>query len=50
MPVQSGPQTLLIKVMGDQANASSENEEAVEDPHVQVILGLFRAEGSAVTH
>lgn len=50
MPIQAGSQTLLVKVMCDQSNASSQNEQTVQDTHVEVVLGFLGAEGSAVTH
>ena len=50
MTVQTGSQTLLIEVMGDQTDASAQDEESVQDTHVQVVFGFFGAEGAAVAH
>lgn len=48
MPVKTGAQSLLVEVMGNQTNAASENEQAVENTHAEVVLSLFRGEGAAV--
>lgn len=48
MPVQSSAQSLLIQVMRNQTDRSSENEETVENTVVEVILGFLRVEGAAV--
>lgn len=50
MPIQAGSQTLLVKVMRDQSNASSQDEQTIQDTHIEVVLGFLGAEGSAVTH
>lgn len=50
MSVQTSSQTLLVKIMGDQADASSQNEETVKNAHLQVIFGLFWTKGAAVAH
>lgn len=50
MSVQPSSQALLVEIMGDQADASSQNEETVENTHLQVIFGLFWAKGAAVAH
>ena len=36
--------------MGNQSDASAEDEQAVQDTHVEIVLGFFGAEGSAVAH
>lgn len=50
MPVETSPQPLLVKEMSNQTNASAENEQAVEDTHLQVVLGLFVGEGTTVAN
>lgn len=50
MSVQTGPQTLLVKVMRDQTDTPTEHEQAVEDTHVHVVFGFLGAEGTAVPH
>ena len=48
MPIQTGPQSLLIQVMRNQTNTSSENEKAIENSHVEIILGFLRGESAAI--
>jgi hypothetical protein len=48
MSVEAGAQSLLIEVVGDQTDAATEDEEAVEHAHAEVVLRLFRGEGAAV--
>jgi len=48
--VQAGAQALLVEVVGDEADGAAEDEEAVEDAHLEVVLGLFGGEGAAVAH
>ena len=48
MPVEAGPQPLLVEVMGDETDAATEDEEAVEHAHAEVVLCLLGAEGAAV--
>ena len=50
MPVQTGPQTLLVKVMRDQTDTPTEHEQAVKDAHVHVVLGFLGAKGTAIPH
>ncbi len=50
MPIQAGPQPLLIEIMGDETDAAAQDEETVEDAHVEVVLGLLGREGAAVAH
>ena len=47
MPVQTGPQPLLVKEMGNQTDAAAEHEQTVEDTHFQVVLSLFGSEGTS---
>ncbi|KAI6762874.1 hypothetical protein HG530_008854 [Fusarium avenaceum] len=48
MTVETSAQTLLVEEMGNKTNASAENEETVEDTHLEVVLGLLSREGTAV--
>jgi hypothetical protein len=48
--VKTGAQSLLIKVVGNQTDATAENEETVEDTHLHVVLGLLGGESTAVAH
>jgi hypothetical protein len=48
MTVKTSAQTLLVEEMGNKTNASAENEETVEDTHLEVVLGLLGREGTAV--
>ncbi len=50
MPVQAGLQPLLVEVVGDQTDASAQNEETVEDTVLHVVLGLLAAEGTRSSH
>lgn len=50
MSIQTGPQTLLVKVMRDQTDTPSKHEQAVEDTHVHVVFGFLGAEGTAIPH
>ena len=50
MPVQTSPQPLLVKEMGNQTDTPAEHEQTVEHTHLQVVLGLLGAEGTAVAH
>lgn len=36
MSVQTSPQPLLIEIMGNQTNGTTENEEAVENTHLPI--------------
>ena len=49
MAVQAGSQALLVKIMGNETNASAKNEETIEDTHLQVILSLLGGEGATVS-
>jgi len=46
--VQTSPQSLLVKEVGNQTNGTTEHEQTVENTHLEVILCLFRGEGAAV--
>jgi hypothetical protein len=48
MTIETGAQSLLIQIMGNQTDAATENEEAVENAHAEVVLRLFGREGAAV--
>ena len=48
MTVQTGTETFLIEEMGDETDGATEDEEAVEDAHLEVILGLLGAEGARI--
>lgn len=48
MAVETSSQTLLIEVMGNKTDAAAENEETVEDTHLEVVLSLLRGESTAV--
>ena len=50
MAIQASAQSLLVEVMGNQTDASAQDEQTVEHAHVEVILGLLGAEGTAVAH
>lgn len=48
MPVKTSAQSLLVKEMGNETNTSAEDEETVEDTHLQVVLSLLLGEGTTV--
>lgn len=50
MPIQAGPETLLIQIMRNQANASTKNEQPIEHTHAHIVFGLLRAKGTTVAH
>ena len=50
MSVQSGPQPLLVKEMGNQTDTAAKNEQSVEDTHLQVVFSLFRSESTSAAH
>lgn len=50
MPVQASPQSLLVKIMSNQANAPSQHKQAVQNTHIHVVFGLFGTESAAVAH
>jgi hypothetical protein len=48
MPVETSAEPLLVKEMGNQTDTSAENEETVEDTHLEIVLGLLVGEGTTV--
>ena len=50
MSIETSPQPLLVKVMGNQPDTPSQDEETIQDSHAEVIFGLFWAESTAVAH
>lgn len=50
MSVQTSTETLLVEVVGNQTNATAQNEETVKDTHSHVVLNLFGGEGTASAH
>jgi len=50
MPVQASAEALLIQVMSDETDAAAQNEQPVQDTHLEVVFCLLGAEGSAVAH
>ena len=48
MPIQPSSQALLVKVMGNQSDASAQYEQSIKDTHAEVILGFLGAESTAV--
>ena len=50
MSVQASAQPLLIEVMGDETDGAAEDEQTVQDTHLEVVLRLLGAEGAAVAH
>lgn len=39
--VQASAQSLLVEVVGNETNASAQDEQTVEDTHLEVVLSLF---------
>lgn len=50
MTVQTSAQSLLVEVVGNETNASSQDKQTVQDTHLEVVLGLFGGEGTTVAH
>ena len=50
MPVETSAQPLLIQEMGNETDTPAENEETVEDTHLEVVFSLLRGERAAVAH
>lgn len=50
MSIKTCSKTFLIQVVSDEANASAEYEKSVENTHLKIIFGLFRAKGATVAH
>lgn len=48
--VQTSAKSLLVEVVGNKTDGTAENEQTVEDTHLEVVLGLFGGEGTAVAH
>jgi hypothetical protein len=48
MSVKTSAQPLLVEEMGNQTDTSAEDEESVQDTHLEVVLGLLVGEGTAV--
>lgn len=48
MAVQAGAQPLLVEEVGNETDGTTEDEEAVEHAHLEVVLGLLGGEGAAV--
>jgi hypothetical protein len=46
--VQASAQSLLVEVVSNQTDATSENEETVQDTHLEVVLSLLGREGTRV--
>ena len=46
--VQTSAQSLLVEVVSNKTDASSEDEETVQDTHLEVVLGLFSGESTRV--
>jgi hypothetical protein len=46
--VQASAESLLVKVVSNKTNATSEDEETVQDTHSEVVLGLFSGESTRV--
>lgn len=49
MTVEGCPESLLIKVMTDESNASSKNEQSVQGTDLDVLIGFFAGESTAIT-
>ena len=48
MTVKTSAQSLLVEEVGNQTNGATEDEQTVEDTHLEVVLCLFRGESAAV--
>lgn len=48
MTVQRCPQPLLVKVVSNETDAPSEDEQAVEGTNLDVLVSLFRSEGTTI--
>lgn len=47
--VQTGTQSLLVQVVGNETNATAEHKQTVQHTHLQVVLSLLGREGARVT-
>ena len=48
MAVQTSAQSLLVKEVSNQTDGATQNEETIENTHLEVVLGLLGAEGTTV--
>ena len=46
--VQASAQSLLVEVVSNETNATSEDKETVQDTHSEVVLGLLSGESTGV--
>jgi len=46
MSVETSAQTLLVKMMGNETNASAQDEETVKNTHLEVVFGFLLREGT----
>lgn len=50
MTVQSGAQSLLVEVVRNQTDATTEDEQSVQNTHPHVVLDFLTRESAAVAH
>lgn len=50
MTIQTRAQPLLIKEVRNQTNTATQDKQAVQNAHAQIILGLLGAKRAAVAH
>ena len=48
MSVQTSAQSLLVEVMGNETDRTTEDEQTVEDTHLEVVFGFLGAESAGV--
>ena len=48
MTVQRRAESLLVKMVTNETNATTEDKQPVERPNLDVLVRLFRGEGAAV--
>lgn len=48
MSVKRRTETLLVEVVSDEADAAAKDKETVEGPDLDVFIGFFGGEGTAV--
>lgn len=48
MAIQTGTQSLLIQVVGDETDATAQHEQTVQDTHLQIVFSLLCREGARV--
>jgi hypothetical protein len=46
--VETSAQSLLVEEMGNETDRTTEDEQTVENTHLEVVLGLLSSEGTAV--